>query len=105
MSSTTPLSTINPAAAPVARVPSAGSLPSDRHHPSVKQLTESLFAGVAKIRLEIDPEFATPYFVVEATAEGSEDQVFELDKRWHRSLPEAAGEDAPHYCLALRIRS
>lgn len=103
MSSTTPpISAVNSGSPVVGVVPNSPAL-SDARHASVNEFTAKLFGSPATIRLEIDPEFGTPYFVVDVTARADDETVFELDRQWHRRLPEAAGDEAQHYCLALHF--
>jgi hypothetical protein len=104
MSSTTPLSSIGSPPA----IPATASAPaalSERRHAGVRTLTEEIFGRPAAIRLEVDPEFGTPYFVVDVTVSGTADEIFELDQRWHRQLRAAASDDSAHYCLAIHFQS
>jgi hypothetical protein len=73
----------------------------DPTHERVLDFTCRLFGGAASLSRELDPETSDECFVVTAAAAGSVDEIVAANNRWHRGLPEVAGEFANRYRLSL----
>jgi hypothetical protein len=72
-------------------------------HRRVAEFTQSIFGHRAVVQREHDPECGDEYFRVSVAAEGSEGEVLQRYRDWHRRLPHAAGEFVDRYCLSTYV--
>jgi hypothetical protein len=66
-------------------------------------LTRSLFGGAPAISAGADPEYDEIFFVVEARASGTTEEVLRLNDQWHREIVQQAGDQALKFRLALNV--
>jgi hypothetical protein len=78
----------------------AAERPASDTHQRVAELTKCIFGRPALVQHEHDPECGDEYFRVSVAAAGSEEEVLQQYRDWHRRLPQAAGEFSDRYCLS-----
>jgi hypothetical protein len=66
-------------------------------------MTSKLFRGPVTVKKEPDPELPVEYLVVYATVQGGVDELVELNRQWHATIRNVAGDRADQYRLTFEF--